>query len=93
MHDVLMLHLQGYSAYRIARKLNLDPPSVYAGLKAAKQNFRLADEMIMDLKARGWPAKLAEVEQQLSNNSRKKQQPTRIIAQGLRKEEIALKLG
>jgi hypothetical protein len=52
MFQILKLHLQGLSAYRIARKLNLDPPMVYASLKAAKTNFGEAENMLTQLSPR-----------------------------------------
>ncbi|GEM_PF-4544795 len=82
MHEILKLNLQGLSAYKIARKLNLDPPTVYASLKAAKLNFALADAMITELKALGWPTKQIET-----------QNHRRAVAQEPVKEEIAIKLG
>jgi hypothetical protein len=84
MHEILKLNLQGLSAYKIARKLNLDPPTVYASLKAAKQNFARADKMLDELKALGWPQNLPKIEQQIRNKS-----PTSPTT----KEEIPLKMG
>jgi len=92
MFEILKLYLQGLSAYKIARKLNLDPPMVYASLKAAKTNFAEAEKMIKELKALGWPEKLPEVESQ----SRRGAQQKRTVAQETlltRSEEIAFKLG
>jgi len=90
MHEILKLHLQGLSAYKIARKLNLDPPTVYASLKSAKQNFAQADKMITELKALGWPLKLPEIEKEINSKAKQKrtakQQPTPV-------EEIAFKTG
>lgn len=86
MFEILKLHLEEHSAYKIARKLNLDPPTVYASLKAAKRNFAQADKMLTELKASGWPLKLPEVEEQIRNrNSRKKKTVT--------ETEIAIKMG
>ena len=70
---VLKMTLQGLSPYKIARKLGIDPPSVYSSLEAAKRNFPKADEMVTELKALGWPDKLPEIQQQIRNrrNSRK----------------------
>ena len=91
MHEILKLHLQGLSAYKIARKLNLDPPTVYASLKAAKLNFAQADIMITELKTLGWPLKLPEIEKEINNRTAQKkrtrqEQPTSV-------EEIAFKMG
>ena len=72
MFEVLKLYLQGFSAYRIARKLSLDPPAVYASLKSAKQNFVQADKMLTELKVLGWPTKLLEAEGQIRNRERTK---------------------
>jgi len=80
MHEILKLSLQGLSAYKIARKLNLDPPSVYAGLKAAKKNFPEVQRMLNELRELGWPTK------QIQNHQR-------ADAQKPEKEEIALKMG
>ena len=107
MFEILKLYLQGLSAYKIARKLNLDPPVVYASLKAAKTNFATVDKMIDELKACGWPEKLAEVENRISACAYAQEKralhldvPTPAIAQGqasetvpTRSEEIAIKLG
>lgn len=56
MHEILKLYLQDLSAYKIARELNLDPPTVYASLKAAKKNFLEVEKMLAELKALGWPS-------------------------------------
>jgi len=91
MFDILKLNLQGLSPYKIARKLTMDPPSVYTSLKAAKTNFAEADKMIQELKALGWPNKLTEVEQTIRSRSaitrkviQKKPEPS---------QEIAFKMG
>lgn len=93
MHEILKLRLQGFSAYKIARKLNQDPPMVYKSLKAGKRNFAEIDKMVMELKALGWPEKLVEIE----IGSRVQQRRTVVRAQGSetqgRSEEIAFKLG
>jgi transcriptional regulator len=92
MFEILKLYLQGLSAYKIARKLKLDSPMVYASLKAAKTNFAEAEKMIKELKALGWPEKLPEVESQISRGA----QQNRTVAQETvptRSEEIAFKLG
>ena len=93
MYEILKLRLQGFSAYKIARKLNQDPPMVYKSLKAAKQNFAEIDKMLMELKALGWPQKLAEIE----TTNRVQQKRTVLRAQVSetqgRSEEIAIKLG
>jgi hypothetical protein len=91
MFQILKLHLQGLSAYRIARKLDLNPPMVYASLKAAKINFAETDKMLAELKALGWPVKLQDVEKQL--RSRTGQKRTAQAPNPNRSEEIALKLG
>jgi len=61
MLSILKLNLRGYSAYRIARELEIDPPTVYASLKAARKNFAEAEKMLMELKAIGWPEKMPEI--------------------------------
>jgi hypothetical protein len=86
MLEILKLHLEGNSAYKIARKLNLDPPTVYASLKAAKRNFAQADKMLTELKALGWPMKLPEVEEQIRNKTSRKKKP-------VTETEIAIKMG
>lgn len=85
MFKILKLNLQGHSAYQVARKLSMDPPTVYTSLKAAKRNFAKADAMLNELKALGWPLKLPEIEQEIRNKSPKK----------YRKEttEIAFRMG
>jgi transcriptional regulator len=55
MFEILKLRLEGLSGYKIARKLNLDPPMVYASLKAAEKNFVVAKKMINELERLGWP--------------------------------------
>jgi hypothetical protein len=86
MFEILKLRLQGYSAYKIARKLNLDPPTVYRGLNFAEKNFAEVDKMLTELKASGWPLKLPEVEEQIRNrNPHKKKAVT--------ETEIAIKMG
>jgi transcriptional regulator len=85
MHEILKLHLQGLSAYKIARRLNLDPPTVYVSLKAAKQNFQEADKMLEELKAMGWPMKVLEVEEALQKRRAQETTP--------KMEEIAFKMG
>jgi len=92
MHEILKLRLQGFSAYKIARKLNQDPPMVYKSLKAGKRNFAEIDKMLMELKALGWPEKLPEIESQISRRAHQK----RTVAQETlltQSEEIAIKLG
>lgn len=83
MFQILKLYLQGLSAYKIARKLALDPPMVYASLKAAKQNFAETDRMLAELKTLGWPVRLLEVEKQLRARAHQKRTA----------QEIAPKLG
>lgn len=83
MFEILKLNLQGFSAYKIARKLDLDPPSVYESLKAAKTNFAYADNMLTKLKALGWPTKMPEVASQIRSRS----------PQNKKETEIAIKLG
>jgi hypothetical protein len=92
MFEILKLRLQGFSAYKIARKLNLDPPTVYRGLNFAEKNFAEVDKMLTELKALGWPEKLPEVESQISRRAHQ----NRTVAQETlptRPEEIAIKLG
>jgi len=72
MFEILKLTLQGFSAYQIARKLNLDPPTVYTSLKAAKKNFPKAGKMLKELHDLGWPEKLPEIEKQIRNRSPQK---------------------
>ena len=91
MFQILKLHLQGLSAYRIARKLGLDPPMVYASLKAAKTNFAEAEKMLTELKTLGWPVKLPEIEKQIRTRAHHKR--TAQAPNPTRNEEIALKLG
>jgi hypothetical protein len=92
MFEILKLRLQGFSAYKIARKLNLDPPTVYRGLNFAEKNFAEVDKMLTELKALGWPEKLPEVESQISRRAHQ----NRTVAQetlSAQSEEIAFKLG
>jgi len=92
MFEILKLRLQGFSAYKIARKLNLDPPTVYRGLNFAEKNFAEVDKMLTELKALGWPEKLPEVESQIRRGAHQK----RTVAQEplpTQSEEIAFKLG
>jgi len=92
MHEILKLHLQGLSTYKIARMLDQDPPTVYVSLKAAKQNFAEADKMLGELKALGWPEKLPEIASKMSRRAHQ----NRTVAQETlptQSEEIALKLG
>jgi len=92
MFEILKLRLQGFSAYKIARKLNQDPPMVYKSLKAGKRNFAEIDKMLMELKALGWPEKLPEI----ASKIRRGAQQNRTVAQEtvpIRSEEIAFKLG
>jgi hypothetical protein len=83
MFEILKLNLQGFSAYKIARKLDMDPPSVYESLKAAKTNFAYADNMLTELKALGWPTKMPEVTSQIRSRS----------PQSKKTSEIAIKMG
>ena len=92
MFQILKLRLQGLSAYKIARELNLDPPMVYASLKAAKTNFAEAEKMINELKALGWPEKLPEIENQISTRAQQKRRVAQETHPG-RSEEIPIKLG
>ncbi|MCJ7431255.1 helix-turn-helix domain-containing protein [Candidatus Bathyarchaeota archaeon] len=92
MFEILKLRLQGFSAYKIARKLNLDPPTVYRGLNFAEKNFAEVGKMLTELKALGWPEKLPEVESQISRRAHQ----NRTVAQETvptQSEEIAFKLG
>jgi len=91
MFQILKLHLQGLSAYRIARKLGLDPPMVYASLKAAKTNFAEAENMLTQLKALGWPITLPEIEKQI--HARAHQKRTAQAPNPTLSEEVAIKLG
>jgi transcriptional regulator len=96
MFQILKLHLQGLSAYRIARKLGLDPPMVYASLKAAKTNFAQAENMLTQLKTVGWPTRLLDVEKQIharAHQKRTAQAPNLAASNPPQSEEIALKFG
>jgi hypothetical protein len=93
MHQILKLYLQGLSAYKIARKLNLDPPMVYASLKAAKKNFVEADKMIIELKKLGWPDKLTEAKKANRLQQRRTAAQAQVSETPARSEEIAIKLG
>ena len=85
MCDVLKLILQGKSCYAIARELDMDPPSIYVSYHAAKENLPKIDKMLTELKALGWPDKLAEAEAEIRTKS-----PRRRTKGTL---EIAMKLG
>jgi len=91
MFDILKLNMQGLSPYKIARKLTMDPPSVYTSLKAAKINFVEADKMIQELKALGWPDKLDEVEQSIRGRSAITRKI--VLEKPEPKQEIAFKMG
>ena len=96
MFQILKLHLQGLSAYKIARKLGLDPPMVYASLKAAKTNFAQAENMLTQLKTVGWPTRLPEIEKQIHARAHQKrtvQTPNLEESNPVHSEEIALKFG
>ena len=96
MFQILKLHLQGLSAYKIARKLGLDPPMVYASLKAAKTNFAQAENMLTQLKTVGWPTRLPEIEKQIRTRAHKRrtaQTPNLAASNPTRSEEIAIKFG
>ena len=93
MHQILKLSLQGLSAYNIARKLELDPPMVYASLKAAKKNFVEVDKMIIELKKLGWPDKLAETKKARRTHERRTAAQAQVSETPARSEEIAIKLG
>jgi hypothetical protein len=84
MFEILKLRLQEYSAYKIARKLNMDPPTVYRGLDSAEKNFATVEKMLIELKALGWPTKLPEVEEQIRNKSSHKK---------ITVEDVAFKMG
>jgi hypothetical protein len=86
MFEILKLRLQGNSAYRIARKLNIDPPTVYRGLDSAEKNFATVERMLIELKALGWPMKLPEVEEQIRNRTSHKKK-------AVTETEIAIKMG
>ena len=60
MVQILKLRLEGKSPYKIARTLDLDPPSVYRTIKRANKNFVEAERMLQELKALGWPSKLIQ---------------------------------
>ena len=85
MCDVLKLILQGKSCYAIARELEMDPPSIYVSYHAAKENLPKIDKMLTELKALGWPDKLAQVEAEIRTKSPRRR------AKGTL--EIAMKLG
>ena len=86
MFEILKLNLQGFSAYKIARKLDMDPPSVYESLKVAKTNFAYADNMLTELKALGWPTKMLEVAEQIRSRSPQSKKT-------VKESEIAIKMG
>jgi predicted transcriptional regulator len=67
MFEATKLYLQGFSAYKVSKKLNISPPAVYASLATAKQNFQEADKMLNELKSIGWPQKLPDTEAQTSS--------------------------
>lgn len=92
MHQILLLHLKGFSGHKISHMLNLHEPTVYSSLKAAKRNFSEADRMIADLKALGWPQKLVEVEENQRRRTASRIHVETPENQG-RPEELALKLG
>jgi transcriptional regulator len=94
MFQILKLRIQGDTAYKIARKLNLDPPQVYRTLRFAKANFEQANNMIEELKRLGWPQRLLEVENEISTSRvQKKRRITQTSGPQARSEEIAIKLG
>jgi hypothetical protein len=88
MHEILKLRLQGLSAYKIAKELHMDPPTVYTSLSSAKQNFAAADKMLGELKALGWPDQLPEIEQQIRSRNPKQRRAT-----ATRDSEIPFKMG
>jgi hypothetical protein len=92
MFEILKLRLQGFSAYKIARKLNLDPPTVYRGLNFAEKNFVEVDKMLTELKALGWPEKLPKIASQISRRAHQNRTVTQETLP-TRSEEIAIKLG
>jgi hypothetical protein len=87
MFKILTLNLKGKSCYAIARELDMDPPTVYVSLKAAKKNFAEAETMLTELKALGWPIKLAEIQKEIRKKSPKER------AEAKPTPEIAMKLG
>ena len=85
MCDVLKLILQGKSCYAIARELDMDPPSIYVSYHAAKENLPKIDKMLTELKALGWPDKLAQAEEDIRTKSpRRRTKGTPEIAMKLR---------
>jgi hypothetical protein len=86
MYEALKLNLQGLSVYKIARRLNLDPPAVYPSLKSAKKNFAAADKMLSELKALGWPEQLPEIERKIRSGSPKERKTMASV-------EIPFKMG
>jgi len=85
MCDVLKLILQGKSCYAIARELDMDPPSIYVSYHAAKENLPKIDKMLTELKALGWPDKLAQAEEDIrTKNPRRRTKGTLEIAMKLR---------
>jgi hypothetical protein len=64
---------------------------VYASLKAAKTNFGEAENMLTQLKALGWPARLPDVEKQI--RARVHQKRAAQAPNPTQSEEVALKLG
>ncbi len=78
MCEVLKLILQGKSCYAIARELDMDPPSIYVSYKAAKENLPKLDAMLTELKALGWPEKLAEAEEEIRTRSPRRRATTEV---------------
>ena len=92
MFQILKLKIQGDTAYRIARKLNLDTSQVYRTLEFAKANFEEANRMIEELKRLGWP-EILKTDTSTGSRAEKKRRTTQIPEVPARSEMIAIKLG
>ena len=93
MFEILKMRLQGDTGYRIARKLNMDPPEAYRTLRIANVNFLKMARMLDELRELGWPEKLKEIEN--VNQASKGRRITRKEEQETpaRSNEIPIKLG
>ena len=92
MFQILKLKIQGDTAYRIARKLNLDTSQVYRTLEFAKANFEEANRMIEELKRLGWP-EILKTETPTGSKTEKKRRTAQTSKVPARSEMIAIKLG
>jgi hypothetical protein len=92
MFQILKLKIQGDTAYRIARKLNMDPPQVYRTLEFAKANFQEANRMIEELKRLGWP-EILKTDTPTAGKTEKKRRTAQTSKVPARSEMITIKLG